>query len=73
MAMGRRWAKQEPLFVPHQQLRNEGHPFYVALERILRDTGFDACVETQCAGLHAARQGWPSVAPGVYFRCLLVG
>jgi transposase len=73
MAMGRRGAKQEALFVPHQQLRNEGHPFYAALERVLHTEGFDAFVEVQCASFYAARMGRPSVAPGIYFRCLLVG
>ncbi len=73
MAMGRRRTRQEALFVPHQQLRNEGHPFYAALERVLRTEGFDAFVEAQCAGFYAARMGRPSVAPGVYFRCLLIG
>ena len=73
MAMGQRRAKQEALFVPHQQLRNEGHPFYAALERVLRTEGFDAFVEAECASFYAARMGRPSVAPGVYFRCLLIG
>ena len=71
--MGRRRAKQEALFVPHQQLRNAGHPFYAALERTLVSEGFDAFVETQCAGFYAIRMGRPSVAPGLYFRCLLIG
>ena len=73
MAMGRRRAKQEALFVPHRQLRNEGHPFYAALERVLHREGFDAFVEVQCASFYAARMGRPSVAPGIYFRCLMVG
>jgi transposase len=73
MAMGRRRARQAALFVPYQQLRNEGHPFYAALERVLRAEGFDAFVEGQCAGFYAAKMGRPSVAPGVYFRCLLIG
>jgi transposase len=73
MAMGRRRGKQAALFVPHQQLRSGGHPFYAALERVLRTAGFDAFVEAQCARFYAARMGRPSMAPGVYFRCLLVG
>jgi transposase len=73
MAMGRRRAKQESLFVPHQHVRSAGHPFYAALERTLTAEGFDAFVEAQCARFYAARQGRPSLAPGVYFRCLLVG
>lgn len=73
MAMGRRRAKQAALFVPHQQLRSAGHPFYAALDRTLTAEGFDAFVEGQCAGFYATGQGRPSVAPGIYFRCLLVG
>jgi transposase len=73
MAMGRRRARQERLFVPHQQVQSAGHPFYAALERTLTAEGFDAFVEAQCARFYAERQGRPSLAPGVYFRCLLVG
>lgn len=74
MAMGRWGAEQAPLFVTHQQLRVVGgHPFYEALERVLQRAGFDAFVEAQCAAFYAAKMGRPSVAPGVYFRCLLVG
>ncbi len=74
MAMGRWGAEQAPLFVTHQQLRAVGgHPFYEALERVLRAAGFDAFVEARCAPFYAATMGRPSVAPGVYFRCLLVG
>jgi len=74
MAMGRRGAEQAPLFVTHQQLRAlGGHPFYAALERVLQQEGFDAFVEARCAPFYAARMGRPSLAPGVYFRCLLIG
>ena len=74
MAMGRRGAEQAPLFVTHQQLRAiGGHPFYEALERVLHAAGFDAFVRAQCARFYAAKTGRPSMAPGVYFRCLLVG
>lgn len=62
------------MFVPHHQLRgNGGHPFYAALERVLQAEGFDAFVEAQCARFYAPRKGRPSLAPGVYFRCLLIG
>jgi transposase len=40
---------------------------------VLREAGFDGFVEAQCARFYATRMGRPSVAPGVYFRCLLVG
>ncbi len=74
MAMGRRGAEQAPLFVTHQQCRAVGgHPFYAALERVLQQAGFDAFVEARGAPFYAARMGRPSLAPGVYFRCLLIG
>ena len=74
MAMGQKQAQQAQLFVTHSQLpQSLGHPFYVALERELRQAGFDAFVEALCAPLYAAPMGRPSIPPGVYFRCLFVG
>ena len=49
-----------------------GHPFYERLNQILNATGFDAFVEQLCAPFYA-RMGRPSLAPGRYFRLLLVG
>jgi len=49
-----------------------GHPFYQRLNRILKDAGFDAFVEALCAPFYKAG-GRPSIAPGVYFRMLLIG
>ena len=49
-----------------------GHPFYERLNQILNAAGFDAFVEQLCAPFYA-RMGWPSLAPGRYFRLLLVG
>ena len=49
-----------------------GHPFYERLNQILSRSGFDAFVENLCAGFYA-RMGRPSLAPGRYFRLLLVG
>ena len=48
------------------------HPFYERLNRILDDAGFDAHVEALCAPFYA-RDGRPGLAPGQYFRLLLVG
>ena len=48
-----------------------GHPFYERLNQILNAAGFDAFVEELCA-LFSARMGRPSLAPGRYFRLLLV-
>lgn len=74
MSMGKKTDKQSELFVPHTALKaSAGHPFYRALDGILRQHGFDAFVEELCQPYYAPKQGRPSLAPGVYFRCLLVG
>ncbi|MCH8095209.1 MAG: transposase [Chloroflexi bacterium] len=53
--------------------KSAGHPFYERLNRVLDDAGFDAFVEEQCAPFYAATVGRPSLAPGRYFRLLLLG
>jgi transposase len=74
MAMGRRGDEQQGLFVPHTVLpKSDGHPFYEALERVLGGRQFDRFVEELCAPYYAKKMGRPSLAPGVYFRCLMVG
>ena len=52
--------------------RGAGHPFYERLNQILAKADFDAFVENLCAPFHA-RMARPSLAPGRYFRLLLVG
>jgi hypothetical protein len=37
MAMGKRNDEQEDLFVTHQQLRSQSHPYYRAVNRILAE------------------------------------
>ena len=49
------------------------HPFYTRLNEVLHAGEFDTFVERTCARFYAARMGRPSLAPGVYFRLLLVG
>jgi transposase len=74
MAMGQKQALQPQLFITHDQLpQSAGHPFYAALDRTLTQAGFDPFVEALCAPAYAAPMGRPSIAPGVYFRCLFVG
>jgi transposase len=74
MALGRRKGKQESLWVPGKDLpRSMGHPFYIALERVLVAGDFDRVVEDLCAEFYAKRQGRPSIPPGMYFRMLFVG
>jgi transposase len=50
-----------------------GHPFYARLNAILDAHGFDQFVEGQCRQFYAPVMGRPSLAPGQYFRLLLVG
>lgn len=49
------------------------HPFYARLGQLLRDASFDEFAEARCASFYAATMGRPSLAPGIYFRLLLVG
>ncbi len=74
MALGRRSPKQRSLWVETSQLRaRAGHPFYSRLNEILERVKFDAYVERLCRKYYAPTMGRPSIAPGVYFRCFLVG
>ena len=55
--------------LPH----SAGYPFYERLNRVLDEAHFDAFVEAQYAKFYAEGVGRPSLAPGRYFRLLLVG
>jgi transposase len=76
MAMGKRKrrARQASMWVASQDLpRSAAHPFYRRLNRILDEAQFDAFVEGACATFYAPVMGRPSLAPGRYFRLLLLG
>jgi transposase len=75
MAMGKRQdrQKQEELFYARERVEAPGHPFYKRLNRVLDQAGFDEFCEKQCRKFYHERLGRPSVAPGVYFRLLLIG
>src|SRR3989454_6523339 len=74
MAMGKRKSEQAPLWIPTTELPvSPGHPFYVRLNTILDAAGFDRFVEEQCRAFYAPVMGRPSLAPGRYFRLLLIG
>ncbi|MGH7347815.1 MAG: transposase [Candidatus Rokuibacteriota bacterium] len=74
MAMGKRKSEQAPMWIPTTELPvSPGHPFYVRLNAILDAAGFDRFVEEQCRAFYAPVMGRPSLAPGRYFRALLVG
>ena len=72
--MGKHKSEQAPLWIPTTELPvSPGHPFYVRLNGILDAAGFDRFVEEQCRSFYAPVLGRPSLAPGRYFRLLLVG
>jgi transposase len=76
MAMGRQdqLGQQEQFWIAHTELpRTVAHPFYEQLNRVLEARGFDEWVEQQCARFYAERMGRPSLAPGRYFRLILIG
>lgn len=49
------------------------NPFYDAVDRLLRREHFDAFAEGVCRQHWASAGAEPGVAPGVYFRMMLVG
>ena len=73
--MGKRKRRQQQaMWVAASDLpMSPGHPFYVRLNRALESEGFDAFVERRCRRFYAPVLGRPSLAPGRYFRLLLVG
>jgi transposase len=75
MAMGKRkTCRQEPLFLAATDLpRTPAHPFYERLNQILAESQFDPFVEGLCQPFYAETLGRPSLAPGKYFRSLLLG
>lgn len=75
MAMGQRTHEEQTgMWVAVSELpRPVSHPFYEKLNRLLAEHGFDDFVEMQCRGFYAEKMGRPSLAPGQYFRLLLLG
>jgi transposase len=75
MAMGTKRAgqKQEELFYASERAEAPGHPFYEQLNRVLNEAKFDEFCERRCRGFYHSKLGRPSLAPGVYFRLLLIG
>ena len=76
MAMGRRRrrVRQEELWTPTAALPvGASHPFYQRLNQILDEKKFDEYVESICERFYAREVGRPGLAPGIYFRLLMVG
>ena len=72
--MGTRQSEQGLLWVATAELpKSAGHPFYTRLNGLLDADDFDGFVEGQCARFYAPVMGRPSLAPGRYFRLLLIG
>jgi transposase len=75
MAMGTRKQRerQEGLWYEAELPTAPGHPFYKRLNEVLDKTGFDHFCETNCAGFYHEKLGRPSLAPGLYFRVMMIG
>ena len=77
MAMGtrRKREKQQDLWIAtNDVVETPANVFYDRLNQILDEQKFDAKVERLCRKFYKkSTYGRPSVAPGVYFRCLLIG
>ena len=66
--------RQEELWVARAALpRAASHPFYERLNRLLDECQFDGFVESLCKPFYARTLGRPGLAPGIYFRLLMVG
>ena len=74
MAMGKRKPKQQGLWVSTDQIpKAASHPFYVKVNQVLERHKVDGRLEFLCRRFYKPVFGRPSMAPGVYFRMLLIG
>lgn len=70
----RRCERQQDLWIHTAEIvRSPGRPFYQRLNQVLAEHGFDRFVEGRCQSFYAQTRGRPTIAPGVYFRMLLIG
>jgi transposase len=74
MAMGKRKAKQQGLWVSTSEIpKAASHPFYAKVNEVLEQRKLDRRWEHLCRRFYKPVLGRPSMAPGVYFRLLLMG
>ena len=75
MAMGtrRKRERQEALWYGRELPAAPGHPFYCRVNEVLEEADFDRFCEKSCAGFYHAKLGRPSLAPGLYFRIMMIG
>ena len=66
--------RQEELWIAKRDIvATPGHVFYDRLNELLGRHRFDERVEHLCRRFYQGPYGRPSIAPGVYFRMMLVG
>jgi len=75
MAMGTRMhrQRQEEFWCRRDLAEAPGHPFYKKLDEVLEKAGFDEFCEAHCRQFYHEKLGRPSLAPGMYFRVMLIG
>jgi transposase len=75
MAMGTRKQRerQEGLWYQAELPTAPGHPFYKRLNEVLDKAGFDGFCESNCGEFYHEKLGRPSLAPGLYFRVMMIG
>ena len=75
MAIGKRARDRQPtMWIATTDLpTSASHPFYARVNRLFAEHAFDDFVEAQCGRFYAQRMGRPGLAPGIYFRLLLIG
>jgi transposase len=75
MAMGTRKhrERQEGLWYETELPTGPGHPFYKRLNEVLDNAAFDTFCESNCAEFYHEKLGRPSLAPGLYFRIMMIG
>src|ERR1700752_1398297 len=76
MGMGtrRRRQRQQQIWIAQEEIaKGPAHPFYARVNELLEEKKFDEFAERECAKFYAGNMGRPSLAPGIYFRLLLVG
>ena len=73
MGTRRKRERQEGLWYDGELATAPGHPFYNRLNEVLDRAGFDRFCEQNCERFYHARLGRPSLAPGLYFRIMMIG
>ena len=64
--------RQEEFWYRSELPEAPGHPFYQRLKEMLKQ-GFDRFCEGSCMEVLSRKLGRPSLAPGVYFRLMMIG